>query len=417
MRRLLWLLPALIVVACVRPLTQPIAGSQERLLLATDTGLQVVDPAARRVLFTARSAVPSTDLARLFAVRDHTVAVLDAASGGPIAVLPLPDGLAPAVVSTSGLRLALAEPRDGGANPWLPAARARTRITIADPSGVVAPRELDLDGNFEPEAFSSDDRSLFVLEYLPPLAPDRYRVRQVELTSGAVVPLVDRFKRVPIPNEETMRGQGRQQVAAPDASRLYTLYTHQPDHLHGRDLAAGLGTARGDVHAFVHVLSLNEGWAYCVDLPLPFGVGPASAQALAISPDGARVTVVDRTSGALAAISTNTLDVTLNVPGTPDAWADRGLASAHYSPDGSTLYVAGGSELLALDGASLAVRSRWPVAASMNGLAVSPDGQRLYLGLEGRVSVLDATTGRELRSIAVPELRALKSVASAAPRT
>jgi YVTN family beta-propeller protein len=411
--RLFRLLVSLVLclTACGRPAPAPnTASPPERIVVTTDSGLSLVDPVAGRVLLSAASVVSAPDLARWFGVSDGQLTAFDPRAALAHPWMPVPSGLVPAVVSNSGARLALAEPRGGGANPWLPVARARTRIAIVDPNGTAEPRLLDLDGNFEPEAFSTDDRSLFVLEYLPPQAPDRYRVRQAQLATGEVEQLVDRWKKVPIPNEETMQGTGRQQVAAPDRARLYTLYTHQPEHLHGRDLAAGVSTARGDVHAFVHVLSLSEGWAYCVDLPLPFGVGPASGHALTVTPDGMRVLVIDRTSGATAVVDTASLQVAPTIPGTPDPRADSGLAAAQLSPDGATLYVAGGSEVLAQDAASLAIRQRWPISGAMYGLAVSPDAQRLYLGLEDRLAVLDASTGRELRSFAVPELRSVLSV-------
>ena len=43
------------------------------------------------------------------------------------------------------------------------------------------PRRYMLAGNFEPEAFSLDGRALFVIEFSPPLAPYRYRVRSLDL--------------------------------------------------------------------------------------------------------------------------------------------------------------------------------------------------------------------------------------------
>jgi hypothetical protein len=277
-----------------------------------------------------------------------------------------------------------------------------------DTSNIAAPRRLDLDGNFEPEAFSSDDRHLYVLEYLPREAPDRYRVRQVHLASGRVEVLVDRWKHVPLASEETMRGTGRQQVLSPDSKVLYTLYTHQPDHLHGRDIAAGVTTARGNVHAFVHTLNLEQGWAFCVDLPAPFGVGPAEAHALALSPDGHRLIVADRTSGSMAAVDTESLEIRLNVPGTPDPHAAEGQAAAQFSPDGRTLYVAAGSEVSSFDPRTLARQHRFELASSVTGLRVGPHAQRLYVSLDERVLALDAATGRELTSIAVPGLRTLR---------
>jgi DNA-binding beta-propeller fold protein YncE len=125
---------------------------------------------------------------------------------------------------------------------------------------------------------------------------------------------------------------------------------------------------------------------------------------------------VDRSSGSLAAIDTRDLKVLSTVTEAPDPKADRGVAAAQVSPDGKRLYVAGGSELLALDATRLSVEQRWPVAGVMRGLGISPDGQRLYLALDGRVAVLDASAGRQLGSIEVPDVRSVKHVERAPER-
>src|SRR6202011_4271287 len=114
-------------------------------------------------------------------------------------------------------------------------------------------------GNYAPDAFASDDQHLFVLEYQPPLAPDRYSVRSLDLKTGAVSGVGSRSKTAA--PEETMRGARRTSVLSPDRQVLYTLYTNQPEHLHSRDLRAGMTQSSGDVYAFVHVLNLTEGWA------------------------------------------------------------------------------------------------------------------------------------------------------------
>ena len=73
--------------------------------------------------------------------------------------------------------------------------------------------------------------------------------------------------------------------------------------------SSGSGRPGVHVHAFVHVLSLAEGWAFCLDLPLPFGVCPSEAHALAVSPDGRRLYVADLASGSVAAADTSRLQV------------------------------------------------------------------------------------------------------------
>ena len=39
-----------------------------------------------------------------------------------------------------------------------------------------------------------------------------------------------------------------------------------------------------DEPAFVHILDLVHGWAYCADLPAPFGTGPPGSDRIELTP-------------------------------------------------------------------------------------------------------------------------------------
>jgi DNA-binding beta-propeller fold protein YncE len=67
--------------------------------------------------------------------------------------------------------------------------------------------------------------------------------------------------------------------------------------------------------------------------------------------------------------------------------------------------------VLALDSVALAVERRWLVGEAVRGLAVSPDGGRLYVGQPGRVLRLDSASGRELGRLTAPGLVSLRHVA------
>ncbi|MFD0741297.1 hypothetical protein ACFQ1L_04590 [Phytohabitans flavus] len=214
------------------------------------------------------------------------------------------DKLEARVVSAEGRLVALASP----AGP-----RSRTTIAVADGSGERS--RVDLPGNLDPEAFDVTGQYLFVLDYLPPTAPDRYRVRALNLRSGALEPLLNREKAVLPPGaEEEMRGQGRQAVYDAGRQQLFTLYTHQPDHVHSRDLLAGARDDAPHVHAFVHTLNLGARWAYCIDLPEPFGVRAAERHAIALSGDGQRLCVVDAVTSTVAVIDPTGLNVVSTMP-------------------------------------------------------------------------------------------------------
>jgi hypothetical protein len=283
----------------------------------------------------------------------------------------------------------------------LPAARAATALLVTTEG---RQRRYDLAGVVEPDAFTRDGAELFVLEWLPPEAPDRYRVRLLDLASGRVGPLLTRAKvAVPAGAEEEMHGEGRQAVLSPDRQILYTLYTHQPGHRHTRDLIAG---RPGNVHAFVHVLHLTERWAYCLDLPDPFGTGPAAGHAVAVSADGGQLAVVDMMTGHLAYADTAALTIE-RVVTVPAADGTAGLA---FGPAGYRVFAGAGTSLAILDRATDAVTARWSVPGPIRGLGVSRDAARLYLGGADEIVWLDAASGAVRGRAPVTGLTALRHV-------
>jgi hypothetical protein len=326
-----------------------------------------------------------------------TLEQVDPAVGVPARSLALGGGWVPRVISEDGRSCALSRTPA----TTIPAGRAGTALLVTTEG---QQRRYDLEGVIEPDAFTRDGLALFVLEWLPASAPDRYRVRLLDLTSGEVGPLLTRAKAaVPPGAEEEMRGEGRQAVLSPDRQVLYTLYTHQPGHRHTRDLIAG---RPGNVHAFVHVLHLNERWAYCLDLPDPFGTGPAAGHAVAVSADGGRLAVVDVLTGHLAYADTTALTIE-RVAAVPAA---EGAASLVFAPDGMRVFVGAGPELTVLDRSTDAVTARWPVAGSIRGLGLSRDGARVYAGGADEVVWLDAATGRPRGQAPVDGLIALRHV-------
>ncbi|WP_233558674.1 YncE family protein [Micromonospora radicis] len=329
---------------------------------------------------------------------------VDAATGGASPRVRLPGRWVPQTVSGDGTRVALTG-EAVSVTKERPVGRDVTPVLIADTGG--PRRQLRLPGNFVPEAFTPDHSGLFVLEWLPPRAPDRYRVRVVDLATGEPGPLTTRLKQaIPAGAEEEMRGDGRQAVYAPNRTLLYTLYTHQPEHEHTRDRISG--RPGSDVHAFVHTLHLGERWAYCVDLPAPFGHGPAEGHAMAVTPDGARLYVVDITSGVVAEVDTEQLTVTRV------AKITSGSGSAHAVTDGRRLYVATGSTAFGVDLADLGGGIELTAGEPVNGLLISPDGSRLYVGRDAAVSWHDPAGGAELGRVDVPGLVGLRALTRSA---
>lgn len=289
----------------------------------------------------------------------------------------------------TGDLVALADTAAAGESPYLPAPKSHTRIVIVDSSG--DQRAYELAGNFEPEAFKVDGSELFMIEYLPALDPERYRVRRLRLHDGSVLPI----GRLKLNAPGQMQGTGRTQALAPSGDELYTLYTQQLDagheaeeHLVGGDHDAEEHPDGG--HAFVHLLNVAEGWAHCIDLPEVFASGRATASAIAVDPSGSRVFVADWTHGAVAVLNPNRVRVvdTAGISfGAPDA-------TTFAAANGDRLYVAGDSDVVVLDSGTLELLDRWSFGDEITGMAMGDD--RLYVSTVNEIVAVDPASGRRL---------------------
>ncbi|GIG89125.1 YncE family protein [Plantactinospora endophytica] len=403
-----------------------LAAGEALVVELADGKLAVVEAASGRMLIQPAPAVISGDGRRLVRVErpdgGTRVTSHQLPDGAAVSAGTLTGALTVRTTSADGGLVALADDAGPGHTPYRPGPRERTTIVVADGAG--QRRRLELPGNLEPEAFDTTNQALFVLDYLPPTAPDRYRVRVVDLASGRVEPLLTRVKAVvPAGAEEEMRGEGRQAVYHPHRNRLFTLYTHQPDHVHTRDRIAATANpdgARDDaphVHAFVHTLDLTERWAFCVDLPAPFGERPASGHTIALSPDGSRLYVADTGTGTLAMIDPEGLTVMntfrFDVPG--GSAGSNATAPAAASFDGAGMLLVGaGREVVGMAvTAGGGTDPRWSTPAEVRGLAAPPDRTRLYVGQPDAVLRVDPGTGTVRNRIDVPGLVSLRRVVAA----
>jgi hypothetical protein len=370
---------------------------RETLLLGTEAGPLVVEVPGGSVLFERPGAVASLGGSWLLSATPSAGSTLlrtvDGAEAEPASTVRLDGTLEIRVVAESGGTVALMDPLPEGWNPEVPLPRSRTPIVVADPTGVTEPRTYDLRGNFEPEAFSTDDRRLFLIQHLPAEAPTVYRVTVLNLRTGRVMPVNGPFKGP----AERMPGIRLQQVLSPNADQLYTLYSsarpgYAPHHA---------PVPNGATVSFVHVLSLQDGWAHCVGLPEELWDRPASEQAMATSPNGRLLYIADPTLGLVTVMDTASLEIRtysidLSVSGVR-------RTSAVVSGDGSALFVATAGEhpgISRIDTDTFEVVRTW-ATDDVSGLGLSADGERLYVASDDRVEVMDATTGSGLAGVAV----------------
>ena len=355
------------------------------LFVPTDAGLDLISAASGTVSSSITGGIASFDysvLASTEPTADGTLVRRMDLAGHDLTRASVSGSVSARVISPSGELVAVTEPTPEGATPYVPGGRSSTRVVVVDSHG--KEREYDLRGNFDPEAFSTNDRQLFMIEYIPAQAPNRYRVRRLNLATRRVLPIGRSKAAAP----EQMQGTGRTQVYSPNGNELYTLYTQQREAGHEDE---GI---HGD-HAFVHLLNLDGAWTHCIDLPDSFGSGAATASAMAVTPNGARLFVVGWTEGVVAVAAPQNLSLSREAEvnfGEPD---DRTFAQA----TDERLYVGGASEVVVLDTDDFGETARWPMRAEITGLTLSDDGSRLYVSMSGEIDVLDASTGEMLNEL------------------
>lgn len=139
--------------------------------------------------------------------------------------------------------LVLIEPRVG-----FP--RASTRLVVLDTRRLTLRRVVDLRGDFSFDAISPQGRWMYLIQYLSPTDPTRYRVRAYDLRAGRLLaqPVLD-----PASPGEKMRGQPLSRAMSADGRWAYTLYD-------------GAGAT-----PFIHALDTKTHTARCIDLDMLAG--------------------------------------------------------------------------------------------------------------------------------------------------
>lgn len=287
---------------------------------AADPPLPAVAPA---VAFDPATELASHDGSAIAALIDGRLVFTDGRSGKRKASVSVEPGTELRALSADGSKVAL----------YLPGEDA-TEIMVVEAGFEVTRYEFD--GVIEPEAFSTDGGLLFVIDHEVGSQPGAYRVRPLDLETGELQTILGPAKT---PLLEEMNGLGRRQVWSSDGRRLYTLYIRQTHHHHD-PIAEGTTTGSGAEHVhggpgtdgFVHVLDLTEEWAFCLDLPPSFGAGDLDTTALAVSPNGTELAVLDMNAGEIAFASTDELQVTKVVP-LPETLAPDGDVHLGLGPD------------------------------------------------------------------------------------
>lgn len=249
---------------------------------------------------------PAEDLANvdgsvIVTAESSSVRFIDGGTGEQLQNGPINQRAELRAVSADGTLAALLERR-----------AERSFITVASIDSGSQYRTYDFDGLVEPEAFATDGSLLYVIDHTAGKTHGAYRVRPLDLATGELGVMLGPQK-VPIPEE--MNGSGRRQIWSPRGDRLYTLYIRQTVHVHSDGEDHPHGTEGTD--GFVHVLDLDEEWAFCLHLPDGFGTGELAETAIALDPSGRHLAILDLNAGQLAWASTEELTISqiIDAPG------------------------------------------------------------------------------------------------------
>lgn len=372
MTRVLLVVSAVTAAACGEPpraAPEPVA---DMLFMSSSSGVSVIEAGSGEVSeSTPGSIVTSSDWSTVVNAKransNTSVVASDPSTGVERWRTELKGRLYPKLLSTEGDLAVLSPVRE----EHYASGRTSTEMVIAG-SGMIRPRRIVLEGNYEPEAFSTDGEHLFVIKYLPAPKPKKYQVRQLDIGTGTVKPVFT-------PHDELQRpmgGSARIQVASPDGRRLYTLYT--------------VGGDKG--YAFIHVLSLDKMWAHCIALPREFARSASDASALTISPDGKSLYVANHAANEVAEVDTQALQVTRS--NFVQFEGGFGMRAAHDHD--RTIYLGGGKDLASVDTDSLELKNKWQLEERVSGIQAGDEGKKVYVGLKREVMVLDGETGETL---------------------
>lgn len=264
-------------------------------------------------------------------------------------------------------------------------------------SALTGPVEtLSLPGRFGFDAISDDGANLYLIQYL---AGSSYEVRLYNLRAGV---LDDHAVVAKGPDVEVMNGSRATAVADPSGHRLYSLYL------------------RPGQAPFVHVLDLDERFAFCIDFPsLPPvpGYDPVTGSGWSLDLDSAHQRLYAVLGqGLVVTIDTAKLSVLglgpfdgsgatgWRLPFIKDAQAkemDSFPSASALDGSGANLFVAVGSSVVKVDTRRLAATSFVQVNTRLADLRLSPDGRRLFAlsPMLGQVFVLEAGSGRVLTGL------------------
>lgn len=385
-----------VTAACAGGPTQaPIASGHMRLFEATSSQIAVIDSTTHVAVRHLPLGVPSADWKHLYSISGTALVDTNPSSGLTSSTMQLPGAYRLPAATSSGL--------PGGISPngsWLVAQSydgSATHFVIVSTPEMRMAHTANLAGRFNFDAISDDGERLYLIQYLN---GREYYVRLYSVLTGTLDEniVVDKSD-----GAQSMTGLRLSGIATPGGGWLFSMYVRESDN------------------PFIHVLSLDGPFAFCLDLP---GGGYASSDAerhwsIAMDRTGDSLYAVNAATGVVAQVDNSQqfnpqVKRTAHIAG--GRAADVGPNAAVLSPDGRWLIVAGSSGVVWIDTATLAVRTQSLTGWHAWSLGSSPDGSEVYaLSDSGQVADLETATGRVISTFdaSVGRPLALIRVASA----
>jgi hypothetical protein len=372
-----------VAAACGKPIAGPPPASgdyklYEAAATSSSQQLAVIDSRSHAVERSLPLGVASPDWAHLYAIRSNALLDFDPQTGAVARTLQLPGYFQLPLATMSGVPGGLSqngdwlvvESFDGAtAAGSLPSA---THMLVISTSTAKVIKRMDLTGDFQFDAISNDGQRLYLIQYL---SNTEYNVRLFDVISGQLDAniVVDKAD-----GNQAMAGLRLSGVASPDGHWLYSMYVREHQS------------------PFIHALSMDGPFAFCIDLP---GNGYASGNgadefhwSLAMSRDGSRLYAANGALGLVADVepATNYQPAVKRIAHIGTAGSagvlvqnaqakELGANAATVTPDGRTLVIAGGDGVVWIDTRTLSARDHALTDWRVWSLALSADGNQLYV--------------------------------------
>lgn len=390
MRRLSVLFAVVLLAACgsLKEETSQVASqpTHELLYVATATGMTVVDATTDTVVASLPVGTLLPDRSRYWTVQPGdrtTVRGIDPATGldavsftidGRWSV-PAAYGPAPSGLSANGKWMVLVAPPVAVSGSGM-----LNRFAVVDLVQTKLDRVVNANGDLGFDAVSDDGRNLYLVEHLVPAPHYAVRVASFNGASGLGSGILGQIKTA---EPEVMNGLYHASVAV-GADWFLSLYSNP---------------GRGP---FIHALNTTQLYAQCIlNIPdVPVALRPAWS--MVHDPKHLKLYAVNGAGGVVSEVNTAALVVTRsNIELSPAAstLASAPLHPAALSADGTRIYAAAEHGVIVIYTGDLTVHSRYLADRLVDSVAVSEDGQRLYVVSNGAISKVEAASGKLLGTV------------------